>query len=159
MIYLYGCPVTNEDARTLVARLFVNATPDAIEAAGQIEHALQLDRVMAGLSADQRTAVLQALDDPSDGLLELRGALARNYARRCADETLSTGGAGGAPFRVILIGEDRARTSFLVDLDDAPQTGDPVELPHGASVVVHHVTTSRRGGVAGVIIAGPSGRR
>ena len=156
VIYLYGCPVSVQDARTLVTQLVVDGRPDAIGAAGQIEHALQLDRVMAGLSPDQRSAVLRALADPPDGLLELRGALARDHARRSANGIPGLEGASGVPFRVILIDEDRSRTSFLVDLDDAPQSGDPVELPHGVSAVVHHVTTSRRNSLAGVIIAGPS---
>jgi hypothetical protein len=155
-MYLYGCPISDQEARTLVARLVVVGTPEAIDAAGQIEHALQLDRVIAGLSPDQRSAVLHALADPPDGLLDLRGALERDHARRGANEHPSPRGATGASYRVILIDENRSRTSFLVDLDDAPQSGDPVELPHGARGVVHHITTSRRNGVAAVIIAGPS---
>jgi hypothetical protein len=37
----------------------------------------------------------------------------------------------------------------------APYAGDTLKLPHGETVVVHHVGPSRRNGLHGVIIAGP----
>jgi hypothetical protein len=82
VLHLYGCRVSDEDARNLAAALIADGTPHAVHAAGQIGYALELDRVMAGLSPDQRDAVLSVLEDPPSGLAELRGALERDHAHR-----------------------------------------------------------------------------
>jgi hypothetical protein len=59
-------------------------------------------------------------------------------------------------FRCIVIDENRRRTTLVVALPGAPLVGDDLELPHGETVIVHHVTSSSSDGLAGVIIAGPS---
>jgi hypothetical protein len=59
-------------------------------------------------------------------------------------------------FRCIVIDEDRRRTSLVLTLTGAPLVGENLELPHGETVVVHHVTSSSSDGLAGVIIAGPA---
>jgi hypothetical protein len=158
VLHLYGRPVSDQDARNLVATLIEDGTPDAISAARQIGYALQLDRVMVGLTPAMRDAILSVIENSSAGLGDLRGALARDHAfRHSAGNRDSRGGTvDSEPFRLILIDENCRRTSLVIDLDSAPQVGDPVELPHGASVIVHHVTTSQRNGLAGVIIAGPA---
>ena len=58
------------------------------------------------------------------------------------------------PYRVIVIAADHSRATHIITLDGAPYEGDELELPHGETVTVHHVTTSARDGLAGVIIAG-----
>lgn len=44
----------------------------------------------------------------------------------------------------------------IITLEGAPFEGDELEIPYGETVTVHHVTTSLRDGLAGVIIAGPN---
>ena len=57
------------------------------------------------------------------------------------------------PFRIILIDTDRRRTSHILTLEGNPQVGDLLDL-HGEEILVHHVTSSSRDGLAGVIVAG-----
>ncbi len=59
------------------------------------------------------------------------------------------------PYRIIVIATDRSRTTHIISLDGAPFEGDELELPHGETVTVDHVTASLRDGLAGVVIAGP----
>lgn len=75
---------------------------------------------------------------------------------RCITAHHRTGSVRSAvlTFRCIVIDADRRRTSLVITLDGAPLVGDDLELPHGETVVVHHVTSSSRDGLAGVIIAG-----
>ena len=58
-------------------------------------------------------------------------------------------------YRVIVINDDRSRSTYLVNLEAAPYVGDTLKLPHGETVLVHHVGPSPRDGLGGVIIAGP----
>jgi len=59
------------------------------------------------------------------------------------------------PYRVIVIASDRSRETFVVQLPTGPRPGDDLELPHGETVLVHHVGSGAPYGLAGVIIAGP----
>ncbi len=154
MLHLYGRPVSDQDARHLVATLMDDARPDAIAAASQIGYAVELDRVMVRLTPAMRDAVLAVLDDPPAGLLDLRGALARDRAHRGANLGSGTADARLEQFRVILIDPDRRRSNIVVDLNDTPQIGEPLHLPQGGRVTVHYVRTSARRDLAGVIIAG-----
>jgi len=54
-------------------------TPDALTAAAQIARGVDRDLYAVGLSPAERTAVLACLEDPADGLVELRGALLREH--------------------------------------------------------------------------------
>lgn len=75
VLRLAGIPVSDPDARTLVDLLLRVGRHDDLTAAATIEHALTQPLVIAPLTPDERTAVLGVLDDPPDGLAELRGAL------------------------------------------------------------------------------------
>ena len=61
----------------------------------------------------------------------------------------------GMPYRVIVVSDDRSRSTYVIQLGSAPYPGDELELPHGEVVSVVHVTSGSRDGFAGVIIAGP----
>jgi hypothetical protein len=57
---------------------------DDLTAAAMIEKGVREELIMVALTEDERTAILGVLDDPPDGLAELRGALARDYRWRMA---------------------------------------------------------------------------
>ena len=61
------------------------------------------------------------------------------------------------PFRIIYIDANASRTTFVVSLEGAPMVGDPLELPHGETVIVQHVSFTQRDDIAGIIVAGPAG--
>ena len=63
------------------------------------------------------------------------------------------------PYRVVVIHDDQARTTdtVIVQLARAPDVGETLELPHGGSVIVRHITSDQRDGVAGIVLAGPAG--
>ncbi len=63
------------------------------------------------------------------------------------------------PYRVIVIHDDQARTTdtVVVQLARAPDVGETLKLPHGGSVIVRHVTSDHRDGVAGVVLARRAG--
>lgn len=79
---LYGIPVTDADARHLVATLIADGGPDAIAAAEIIGKGVDRDLYAVGLDPQMRDAILAVLEDPPDGLVELRGKLARDHADR-----------------------------------------------------------------------------
>ena len=82
VIRLYGVPVPEDDARNLVTTLLADGSEDALEAA-RISRALEVDAALVALSVEQRDASLASLEDAStDGLAELRGALARDLLER-----------------------------------------------------------------------------
>jgi hypothetical protein len=76
---ILGIPVTDDDARHLVATLAVEGIPDALTAAGQITKGFERGLYAVALSREERTAVLACLEDPPDGLAELRGVLLREH--------------------------------------------------------------------------------
>ena len=71
MFRLLGIPIT---AR-LIATLLADGTPDALTAAAQLTKGVERDLYAVGLTREERMAVLACLEDPPDGLVELRGAL------------------------------------------------------------------------------------
>ena len=80
MLRLWGIPVDQEDAQALVATLIADGSPDAVAAAERIS--VRLERGSKGLIALEprhRDAILGLLEDPPDGLNELRGALIRDH--------------------------------------------------------------------------------
>ena len=61
------------------------------------------------------------------------------------------------PFRVILVEDDARRTStFVVSLERAPDAGSILELPQGHRVLVRHVLSAERDGLAGIVLAAPA---
>lgn len=61
------------------------------------------------------------------------------------------------PFRVILIDENQSSTTtFVVPLGRAPDVGSVVELPRGERVLVRHVLSAERDGLAGIVLAAPA---
>lgn len=75
MLRLLGIPISDDDGRHLVATLLVEGTPDALSAGAQLSKGVERDLYAVGLTREERTAVLACLEDPPDGLVELRGAL------------------------------------------------------------------------------------
>ena len=69
---LAGLRVTSEDVREL-AGLVEEPTR------GVLEKALELGTIIVALTIDDRERILRALDDPPDGLAELRGVLLREH--------------------------------------------------------------------------------
>lgn len=76
-----GIPATDADARQLVATVVAAGSPAAI-AAGTIRGAVDRGFCAVGLDEETRDTILAVLEDPPDGLVELRGKLARDHARR-----------------------------------------------------------------------------
>jgi hypothetical protein len=61
------------------------------------------------------------------------------------------------PFRVILIEQDESRTTtFVVQFGRAPDVGSVIELPHGDRVLVRHVLSGERDGLAGIVLVAPA---
>ncbi len=81
---LYGEPVTRSDAWYLVGQLRIVGRADEATAAVAIEHALMDEAVGVKLTPEQWNAVLSVLEDPPNGLVRLRDALARGQQHRLA---------------------------------------------------------------------------
>ena len=77
MLCLLGIPIEDGDARHLIATLVVEGTPEALTAAEQLTKGVERNLYAVGLTPAERTAVLACLEDPPNGLVELRGALMR----------------------------------------------------------------------------------
>ena len=90
MLRLAGITIDDDDARDLLATLVADGGPNTTEAAQQIGRALAQVLATATLSNEQRDAILNVLEDPPPGLVELRDALARDHAHRLG------AGAGGS---------------------------------------------------------------
>ena len=72
MLRLLGIPVSDDDARRLIATLLGEGSPDALTAAEQLTKGVERDLYAVGLTRGERTAVLACLEDPPGGLVELR---------------------------------------------------------------------------------------
>jgi hypothetical protein len=82
MLRIFGIAVDDEDARALVATLVSGGSTDASAAAARITAGLDRGRGLVALDPKHRDAILRTLEGPADGLAELRGRLADDYAER-----------------------------------------------------------------------------
>jgi len=82
MLHLYGIPVSEADGRALIASLVADGSLDALSAAGRVSLGLERDLYAVALAPAERDAILVQLEDPPDGLAELRGALMRDFEQR-----------------------------------------------------------------------------
>jgi hypothetical protein len=84
VLRVYGVPVSSDDAHKLVVRLMAYGSPDAVAAAARIRTRLQhgAPRGLVALEPQQRDAILDVLEDPPEGLAELRGKLVDDAAKR-----------------------------------------------------------------------------
>lgn len=88
MLRVFGCPVTPEEARQLVAGLIADGGPNPIAAAEMIEKGVSRDLHSVGITPEMRDAILRVLeDDPPDGLVDLRAVLARDQRDRSREDT------------------------------------------------------------------------
>ncbi len=85
---IQGARVADDDARRLVASLVGTGWPDARAAARRIVRGLESGTRNVRLAPREREAVLRTLVDPPDALVELRGALARDFRHRTRAVTL-----------------------------------------------------------------------
>ena len=81
-VRMFGIPVANDDCKILVDLLMRVGRVDDLAAAATIEHGLKMEAQLIALPIDERDAILGALDDPPDGLAELRGVLERDNRDR-----------------------------------------------------------------------------
>jgi hypothetical protein len=101
VLRLYGIPVAEDDVLWLVYRLRQVGRATDVSAAAMIEKGLRDELVAVALTTEERTAILGVLDNPADGLAELRGRLLTNhhlYSQLVA-EWGATGGGSSAVLR------------------------------------------------------------
>jgi hypothetical protein len=80
---VYGVPLRPGDARNLAARLVAAGDANGASAAASIGRTLKSGGGLVHVKDVERNAILYALDgDPPAGLVQLRGVLARDAARR-----------------------------------------------------------------------------
>lgn len=83
MIRVYGCNVSEQHARWIVASLQAGTSADAHELAGKISNALATRSSAGQLTPGMRDALLGVLTAPlHSGLTDLRGALVRDHRAR-----------------------------------------------------------------------------
>jgi hypothetical protein len=82
MLHLYGIPVAPEDARHLIATLIADGSPVALSAAEVIEKGVRRELYAVAVTPLERDAILSVLEDPPEGLVELRGVLTRDHRDR-----------------------------------------------------------------------------
>jgi hypothetical protein len=82
VIRLYGIPTSEADTHTVVDLLLRVGRIDDLKLASKIDYALELETKILALSPAERDTLLSVLDDPPDGLVELRVALARDHRDR-----------------------------------------------------------------------------
>ena len=68
MLRVLGIPISDGDARHLIATLVVEGTPDALSAAAMLTKGVERNLYAVGLSPGERAAVLACLEDPPEGL-------------------------------------------------------------------------------------------
>ena len=78
MLHLCDIPLTDAAAETLIDLLRHSGRADDQSAATIIQNALSRKALSAPLTPDERDAVLGVLEDPPEGLVELRDVLARD---------------------------------------------------------------------------------
>jgi hypothetical protein len=89
MLRLYGVPVARDEAIWLVYRLRQVGRAGDLSAAAMIEKGIRDELIAVALTVDERDAILGVLDDPPDGLAELRGKLARDRRDRMAGDDVA----------------------------------------------------------------------
>jgi len=73
------------------------------------------------------------------------------------DPSTSPGQQPPAAFRVIVVEEEeRGITMFVVPFEREPDIGSVVELPEGQRILVRHVLSGDRDGLAGIVLASPA---
>jgi hypothetical protein len=82
VLTLYGVAVTAENARHLVASLFADGSPGAVSAAAMIQKGVERDLYASRSNRRRGTRSCLVLEEPPDGLVELRGVLARDHRAR-----------------------------------------------------------------------------
>ena len=70
MLRVLGIPISDDNARALVATLVVEGTPDALSAAAMLTKGVERNLYAVGLSPGERAAVLACLEDPPEGLAQ-----------------------------------------------------------------------------------------
>ena len=70
MLRVLGIPISDGDARHLIATLVVEGTPDALSAAAMLTKGVERNLYAVGLSPGERAAVLACLEDPPEGLAQ-----------------------------------------------------------------------------------------
>jgi hypothetical protein len=85
VLRLLGVPISEVEARRVIATLALDGGEHAIKAAHAIRNGLDDELHTVALPREQRTAILAVLEDPpSEALAELRGVLDRDSAQRRA---------------------------------------------------------------------------
>jgi len=80
---VFGVPLRPGDARGLAAMLVAAGDPHGASAAASIGRTLGRGGGLVGVKDGERAAILSALtSNPPHGLVQLRGVLARDAARR-----------------------------------------------------------------------------
>jgi hypothetical protein len=82
VLRLYGVPVAPDHALWLVYKLRQVGRANDLTAANMIEKGLRDELVAVALTVEERDSILGVLDDPPDGLAELRGKLASDHRWR-----------------------------------------------------------------------------
>lgn len=80
-MHLAGIPISDESIVELVRFLRESGY---IDVADRLDTALELETKILGLTIPEREAILRVLDDPPDGLAELRGVLLKEHVGRTA---------------------------------------------------------------------------
>ena len=82
MVRLYGCTVSDQHARVLVASLIGSGSTDALAAAEVISGGLGQRATATQLTPGMRDAILQVMRSPPSGLAGLRDALIKDQQAR-----------------------------------------------------------------------------
>ena len=79
VLRILGIPLADDDTRWLIRALYRDAHVPAVSAALMPEKGIDRELYTVALTSAERTAMLGVLDDPPDGLTELRGVLMRDH--------------------------------------------------------------------------------
>ena len=74
----WGIPVRDDDIDTLIDLLHRVGRAEDLELAMRLKRGVSLGTTLLALSGDERDLLLNVLDHPPKGLIELRAGLARN---------------------------------------------------------------------------------
>jgi hypothetical protein len=79
---LAGIPISDDDIVMLIHLLHRVGRADDLALAARLDRAIEPETKILALSHAERDTLLGVLDDPPDGLAELRGVLARDHRDR-----------------------------------------------------------------------------